>query len=117
MKKKLSLLLLGSSREHLWPLRRPLSGIGTFAGVVVSREEPHPWLKGRRLSEVAQNHGIPVYLQSEVPAETRVTLVVSYMYRHRVKARTLQMAETAALNFHAAPLPEYGGWGFITWLS
>jgi methionyl-tRNA formyltransferase len=34
------------------------------------------------------------------------------MYRHLVKADVISMAKRAAVNFHAGPLPGYGGWAF-----
>ncbi len=38
--------------------------------------------------------------------------VISYMYRHLVKGDVIAMAKQAAVNFHAGPLPAYGGWAF-----
>jgi methionyl-tRNA formyltransferase len=57
-------------------------------------------------------HGLPVGLQRELPRERKADFVVSYMYRQRVRADVLAMARRAALNFHPAPLPEFGGWAF-----
>ena len=34
------------------------------------------------------------------------------MYRYLVKPEVISMAKRAALNFHAGPLPEFGGWAF-----
>lgn len=111
---ELSLLLMGSKPAAVVALETAIERQWTVLGVVVSSHDPHPWLKGKRLEDVARNHGIPVYVQSTIPRELRATLVVSYMYRHRVRAETLRMAERAALNFHAAPLPEFGGWAFYS---
>jgi len=44
--------------------------------------------------------------------DTQVDFVISYMFRYRVKSHVIKMATKGALNFHAGPLPEYGGWAF-----
>jgi methionyl-tRNA formyltransferase len=57
---------------------------------------------------------VPVFHQDNIPDRLTADLVVSYMFRHRVRPETLARADVAALNFHAAPLPEYGGWAFYS---
>ncbi len=97
-----SIVSLSILRERGWDVRY----------VVVSRKMTHPWIAGETLEDAAKRWGIPVRTASEVPRQERVDFVISYMYRYRVKADMLAMAEQAAVNFHAAPLPEFGGWAF-----
>lgn len=80
--------------------------------VVVSRKVTHPWSEGPTLEEAALEAGLSTVTQSELPLDQPVDFVLSYMFRYRVTADVLALARTAALNFHAAPLPEYGGWAF-----
>jgi len=80
--------------------------------VVRSTKISHSWMAGHTLEDLALASGIRVVSQRELPASETADFVISYMYRHLVKPETLAMARRAALNFHAAPLPEYGGWAF-----
>jgi len=50
--------------------------------------------------------------QSELISE-KVDLVISYMFRSKVKTKTLKKGQYP-INFHAGPLPEYGGWAFYS---
>lgn len=78
---------------------------------VVTRRPYQPWTAGDRIEHVARQHGIPVGPQSELPRDERVDFVISYMYRNLVREDVLALARVAALNFHAAPLPDFGGFG------
>lgn len=80
--------------------------------VVVSRQHTYPWVSGPTLEEYAVARGIPVGTQGELPRALESDFVISYMYRNRVKSDVIAMAARAALNFHAGPLPEFGGWAF-----
>ena len=80
--------------------------------VVVSSKISHPWIAGQTLEELASVNGIKVVTQKELPFSKTADFVISYMYRHLAKSEILAMARRAALNFHAAPLPEYGRWAF-----
>jgi len=42
----------------------------------------------------------------------KVDFVISYMFRFLVKEDVCSLAKRAAVNFHAGPLPKYGGWAF-----
>lgn len=79
--------------------------------VVVSRKISHPWVAGPTLEEYALSKGLQVVNQRELPRE-RCDFVISYMFRYKVKADVIGLACRAALNFHAGPLPGYGGWAF-----
>jgi methionyl-tRNA formyltransferase len=109
-----TMLLMGSKPGAVVALEVALRLGWRVLGVVVSKENPHPWLPGPTLDKVADGLGIPVFVQASIPPDMRADLVVSYMYRNRVKPTTLAMAKIAALNFHAAPLPEFGGWAFYS---
>lgn len=109
-----SMILMGSKPGSVVALEIALSQGWDIPAVVVSKEEPHPWLPAEKLQTAAERAGIPVYTQAALPPGLEADLVVSYMYRLRVKPETLARARRAALNFHAAPLPEYGGWAFYS---
>lgn len=79
--------------------------------VVVTRDEYQPWTAGPTLRDIAQRHRLPVVVQKELPRSQKVDFVISYMYRNLVKADVLALARRAAVNFHCAPLPDYGGYG------
>lgn len=67
---------------------------------------------GERLHVEAVADGMTVVSeQTDVPPEP-VDFVISYMCRSLVRPNLRRLARRAALNFHAAPLPEYGGWAF-----
>ena len=83
-------------------------------GVVTPLEDLHPWVSGPKVAEVAELNNIPVY-QDQVSLNAhslKADLVISYMYRSLVKPETINSAKVAALNFHPAPLPYFGGWAF-----
>jgi len=81
--------------------------------VVVCPKFDYDWLPGPTLEETARARGLPVVAsQADILGEPRVDFVISYMYRYLVKAPTRALAKVAAVNFHPAPLPEYGGWAF-----
>ena len=65
-----------------------------------------------RRQVLALVNGLKVVTQKDLTISETADFVISYMYRHLVKSETLAMARRAALNFHAGPLPEYGGWAF-----
>jgi methionyl-tRNA formyltransferase len=82
--------------------------------VVVPSRVSHPWVTGQTLEELAVANGIRVVAQKDLPIHESVDFVISYMFRDLVKLETISMAGRAALNFHAGPLPEYGGWAFYS---
>lgn len=92
-----ALLLL---RKHGWDIKE-----------VVAAPEQADWIPRPTLFEVATSLGIrTVEKQADLITE-KVDLVISYMCRARVKAQTLSKGKYP-LNFHAGPLPEFGGWAF-----
>ena len=89
------------------------------AAVVASQGEP-PNPKG--LTETAARHGIPVTtaeeLEGAIEGEVQdryglgaVDLVLSFVYWKRIRKTLIQLPKIGCVNFHAAPLPEYRGWG------
>lgn len=80
--------------------------------VVVARNVDLSWYGGQTLEELAIERGIKVFAQAELPRDIKADFVVSYQFRNLVKPDVLALAQRAALNFHAAPLPAYGGWAF-----
>lgn len=107
-----SCILLGSKPGSVVALSVLLERGWDVRHVVVGSSVAHPWVAGRTLEEAATAAGIGVVPQSGLPAGEAVDFVISYMYRYKVKAPALAMARRAAVNFHAAPLPEYAGWAF-----
>jgi methionyl-tRNA formyltransferase len=82
--------------------------------VVASQRNPHPWIAGPALADCAGARGIPVISQDELLKKQRADFVISYMFRNRVMPEVLALADRAAVNFHAAPLPEFAGWAFYS---
>jgi methionyl-tRNA formyltransferase len=107
---KPSAILMGSKPGSVAALEVLVARGWDITAVVVSKVEPHPWLANTTLREAAMARGIPVHIQSSLPLGGAVDFVLSYMYRHRVKATVRAVARHGALNFHPAPLPEFGGW-------
>lgn len=80
--------------------------------VVACEGDAHPWFGGPTLRVVARELGLPMFDHQDDVPHGDVDLVISYMFRNRVAAPMLARARLAAVNFHAAPLPEYGGYAF-----
>ena len=78
---------------------------------VVASASQAKWLPSPSLYEVAKNLGIPVFEKQSDLTTNHVDIVISYMCRSLVREHVLKMGKYA-LNFHAAPLPRYGGWAF-----
>lgn len=78
---------------------------------VVTSPIQSAWLPNPSLYDVANRLGIRTVQKQSMLESTGVDLVISYMYRSRVKKGTLERGKYA-LNFHAGPLPEFGGWAF-----
>ena len=108
---KPSVILLGSKPGATVALELMLQRGWQVRAVVPSGDNSHDFIAGQRVGELAAKCGIPLMKQNELPGEP-VDFVISYMFRYLVKRHTLQLAKRAALNFHAGPLPEYGGWAF-----
>lgn len=108
---KPSAILLGAKPASVLALSIMLDK-GWDVKYVVASDSDNDWINGPKLAEYASSKGIEVVKQNELPVDTQVDFVISYMHRFLVKEGVLSMAKKAALNFHAAPLPEYGGWAF-----
>lgn len=107
---KPSVILMGSKPGSVVALSILLKRDWNVKYVVVSGN--HPWVAGQTLGDLAAAHNIKVVTQKELPTSEVADFVISYMYRNLVKPTTLAMAKRAALNFHAGPLPEFGGFAF-----
>jgi methionyl-tRNA formyltransferase len=112
LKNKPSAILLGSKPGAAVALSILLKREWQVKYVVVAKSINHPWISGQTLTQLARDNNIEVITQSEIPRDEPVDFVISYMYRHLVKADVISMATRAAVNFHAGPLPGYGGWAF-----
>jgi len=110
---KPSVILLGSKPGSVVALSIMLARGWDVRAVVVSSKFSYPWIPGPTLEQFATERGVRVcQKQDYVWSDEQADFVISYMFRFRVKAETLQLARRAALNFHAGPLPEFGGWAF-----
>ena len=107
-----SVILLGSKPASAVALSILLERGWDVKHVVVARNFDLSWYGGESLEERALKNGIPVGAQDELPRDEAVDLVISYQFRNLVKADVLALAKRAALNFHAAPLPEFGGFAY-----
>ncbi len=108
---KPSVILLGSKPGATVALELMLHRGWQVYAVVPSGQKSHDFVAGQRIEELAEKNGVPCMKQNELSSEA-VDFVISYMFRYLVKSSTLKLAKRAALNFHAGPLPEYGGWAF-----
>lgn len=109
---KPSVIFMGSKPGAVVALSILLERGWTVRHVVTSKKINHSWVGGPSIEKFAKERGIKIVLQADLPKDEHVDFVISYMYRHLVTRETLSMAQRAAINFHAAPLPEYGGWAF-----
>lgn len=109
---KPSAILLGSKPGSVIALSTMLERGWDIPYVVVSRKIKHEWVKDGDLETFAMSKGLPTVNRNELPRDISVDFVISYMYRYRVTADILALAKRASVNFHAGPLPEYGGWAF-----
>ena len=100
-------ILLGSKPGSVVALLILVKQGWTIKEVVATPDEA-PWLPMPSLYDVASRLGIQtVEKQSQLESKA-VDLVISYMCRSLVKSDTLERGRYA-LNFHAGPLPEFGG--------
>ena len=107
-----SVILLGSKPGSCVVFSKMLKAQWDIKCVVVPPKYEQSWMPKPNLAELAKMHDIPVYRsQKDIPRE-KVDLVISYMYRYLVKSEIIDLAKKAALNFHPAPLPEFGGFAF-----
>jgi methionyl-tRNA formyltransferase len=106
-----SIVLFGSKPASVVALSILIERGWDVRHVVVARNFDLSWYGGESVEELATQHGVPVVEQAELPREA-VDYVVSYQFRNLVQPDVLALAQRAALNFHAAPLPEFGGFAF-----
>lgn len=109
---KPSIILLGSKPASTVALSILLERGWDVKYVVVARNFDLSWYGGQSVEELALENGITVVTQSELPRDAEADFVVSYQFRNLVKPDVLRLARRAALNFHAAPLPEFGGFAY-----
>lgn len=107
-----SVVLMGSKPGSVVALREMLRRKWNILAVCVTPNVGHDFVGGVRLDKVAREAGLVVTTQKELDKALRPDLVISYMFRELVKKESLAMADRAAVNFHAGPLPEFGGWAF-----
>ena len=108
-----SAILLGSKPGAVVALDLLLKNGWDVRAVVASNLEPS-WLPRPTLYDEARRLGIPsVSDQTDLVGTDGVDLVISYMCRVRVSAKTRELGKYA-INFHAGPLPEYAGWAFYS---
>ncbi len=107
------IIILGSKPGAVVALAKMLSLGWDIKYVVVPKKYDADWIEGVTLEKYALSKNLNVlYNQKDLPGNCKVDFVISYMYRSLVKTRTINMAKVAALNFHAGPLPSFGGWAF-----
>ena len=78
---------------------------------VVTSPTQAKWIPRPSLYQAAKKLGVQVVEEQSELSNEPVDLVISYMCRARVKKQTLNLGKHA-INFHAGPLPEFGGWAF-----
>ena len=107
-----SVILLGSKPASVVALSVLLERGWDVRHVVVARNFDLSWYGGQSIEERAAEAGIPVVAQEELPRTDPADFVISYQFRNLVKPDVLALARRGALNFHAAPLPEFGGFAY-----
>jgi methionyl-tRNA formyltransferase len=112
--RKPSVILMGSKPGSVVALSILLERGWDVLFVVPPKATDLTWMAGPTLRWSALAHGIPVLSQTELPTHLSPDFVISYMFRNRVKPQTLALARRAAVNFHAGPLPKFGGWAFYS---
>lgn len=109
---KPSVILLATKPASVVVLQKMLKAGWNIKAVVTPSTYDQSWMQPPYLADLARQHDIPVYeKQDDLPGD-QVDFVVSYMFRYLVKPHVIGRATIAALNFHPAPLPEYGGFAF-----
>jgi methionyl-tRNA formyltransferase len=103
-------ILLGSKPGSVVALLLLVQRGWTVTEVVASPSQA-AWLPGPSLFEVASALGIRTVSHQDQLESSNADLVISYMYRSLVKPLTANRGRFA-INFHAGPLPEFGGWAF-----
>ena len=103
-------ILLGSKPASVTALLLLLKQGWTVKEVVASPDQAS-WLPTPSLYDVANKLGIRTVQKQSQLESTGADLVISYMCRSLVKEGALERGKYA-LNFHAGPLPEFGGWAF-----
>lgn len=103
-------ILLGSKPASITALLLLLNQGWTVKEVVATPNQAS-WLPTPSLYDVANKLGIRTVEKQSQLESTEVDLVISYMCRSLVKKGVLERGKYA-LNFHAGPLPEFGGWAF-----
>lgn len=109
---KPSAILMGSKPGSVVALSILLKRGWKVKYVVTSRGFSYPWVACQTLEDLGKAKSIKVVTQAELPRNEKVDFVISYMFRNLVKPDVLSLSRRAALNFHAGPLPEFGGWAF-----
>jgi methionyl-tRNA formyltransferase len=109
---KPSVIFLGAKPGSVVALSVMLERGWYVRQVVASRKFDYPWLQHPTLREFALDRGLSVAETQQELQCGEVDFVISYSFRYRVTSETRRLARRAALNFHAGPLPEFGGWAF-----
>lgn len=110
---KPSVILLGSKPGSVVILNRMIELEWDIKYVVVSNKFKYSWIPGQTLADEAKRHNIKVLTNQDLLNKNeKVDFVISYMFRFLVKEDVCNLATKAAVNFHAGPLPKYGGWAF-----
>jgi methionyl-tRNA formyltransferase len=112
MRAKPSVILLGAKPAAVAALSVFIERGWNVKYVVTARNFDLAWYGGEALEAFALRHGLKVMSQAELPRDSTVDFVLSYQFRNRVKPDVLALARRAAVNFHCAPLPEFGGFAF-----
>lgn len=103
-------ILLGSKPAACVALLLLLKKGWEVTEIVASDTQPE-WIARPNLSDLAKKLGIRTVSSQDELTSRDVDFVISYMCRDRVKSPCRSRGKYA-INFHAGPLPEYGGWAF-----
>src|SRR3954453_53335 len=103
-----SVTILGAKPASVVALSILLERGWRVAYLVIPHGFDLSWYGGQTLAERAEEAGIPVVTQPELPREP-VDFVISYQFRHLVKPDVLALAPPRASHFPRGPVPRVRG--------
>jgi methionyl-tRNA formyltransferase len=117
---KMKIIFLGKNKPSVVKGLQFLLDIKISVKAIIS-SSPHCGNDyGNGLSEIAKKYNIPfmsdIQLNSILEDKQRceekfesIDLVISYLYPKKIKEKLIQLPKIGCINFHPAPLPEFGG--------
>ena len=93
-----------------------------IAALFTHRDDPHEEIWWRSCAELAERHGVPVYVDESVETASakigslKPAVLYSFSYRHLIPESVLAVAPLGAFNLHPSLLPAYRGRAPVNWV-